>query len=99
MPCCNNLSASRASCVAPEVFALQTLSLRCEAAGTKPQCVSLNSRFNITMIFSHAEPVCYVDMTHPHKASVVLGYKHSHKICQRGSVNNIIAAGAPMDRH
>ena len=55
--------------------------------------MSLNSSLNITMIFSHAEPVCYVDMTHSHKASVVLDYKYSHKICQRGSVNNIIAAG------
>lgn len=81
--------------MAPEVFALQMLCLKCELAGTKLQCVSLNSSFNITMIFSHAEPVCYVDMTHPHKALVVLGYKHSHKICQRGSVNNIIAAGLP----
>lgn len=46
-------------------------------------------------MFSHAESVCYVDMTHPHKALAVLGYKHSHKICQRCSVNNIIAVGLP----
>lgn len=52
----------------------------------------------MAVIFSHAESVCYVDMTHPHKAFVVLGYKHSHKICQRRSVNNIIAVGLPERR-
>lgn len=82
--------------MAPEVFALQMLCLKCEAASTKPQCVSLNSSLNISMIFSHVEPVCYVDMTHPHKPLVVPGYKHSHKICQRGSINNIIAVGRPQ---
>lgn len=39
------------------------------------------------MIFSHAGPV---DVTHPHKAVVALG-THT-KICQFGSVSNIIAA-------
>lgn len=71
--------------MSPELFALQMLGLKCELACTMLQCMSLNSTFNITMIFSHAGLVCYVDMTHPYKALVVLGYKHSHKICQRSA--------------